>query len=516
MASILREFLILDPALDALIPEDNEITDIHVATNQEQDSFDLRLGPCIASGDFAEEISPELVEDILSELDVSDSVASISESATEQLPDDSNNDQQVAAAESLSTTCSSVDSDDVLSIDSVLSQDDGYGSLSDCSASVCELLDPDDYSTLLETLAATIAPDSLTSPTVLGDACHNLSQCAARPDQACEAPDANTVQDYQPQVTTNPSDPGHTSTSPSDPGHTSNKPDVCYMEMIANALMSNNNSLILGDIYKHIMDSYPYYKHTTNSWKSSIRHNLSVNECFVKGRRSKSGGYFWSVHPSCIDSFRNQDFDRRKARRQVQRSNRALGSALDEMKTLRQLSQSTSNVQSDDGSKRQQIPTQQYSGHTVGATSYLPMCSTPVRGQQCGSNVQQHQGYNQHQQITYNQHQQITYQHQYMNTQPQNPYIQPQNPYTQPQNPYIQPQNAYFQPQYGYNQSQQGYNQSQQGYNGYYWLTFILIILTLWCLYITLPMVLCIEILYLLSFYYIILTFSWYDVEHID
>ena len=457
MASILREFLILDPALDALIPEDNEITDIHVATNQEQDSFDLRLGPCLTSVDFVEEISPEFVDDIRSELDDSDSSANISESATEQLPDDFNNDQQVAAAESLSTTCSSVDSynlsldsDDVLS---VLSQDDGYGSLSDCSASVCELLDPDDYSTLLETLAATIAPDSLTSPTVLGDACHNLSQCAAQPDQACEAPDTNIVQDYQPQVTTNPSDPGHTSTNPSDPGHTSNKPDVCYIEIIANALMSNN-SLILSDIYTHIIDSYPYYKHTSNSWKSSIRHNLSVNECFVKGRRSKSGGYFWSVHPSCIDSFKNQDFDRRKARRQVQRSNRALGSTLDEMKTLRQLSQSTSNAQSDDGSKCRQIMTQRYPGHTVGATSYLPMCSTPVRGQQCGSNVQQHQGYNQHQQITYNQHQQITYQHQYMNTQPQNPYTQPQN--------------AYFQPQYGYNQSQQGYNQSQQGYNGYY------------------------------------------------
>jgi hypothetical protein len=341
----------------------------------------------------------------------------------------------VVAPLSPSTTCSSTDADDVLS---VLSTDDGYNSLSDCSASVCELIDPADYSTLLATLAVSISPDKLDSKTILGDACHNLFKCVPELDQYGPVLVITPKQDHQLEV----------SPSPSDAGHTSNKPDVSYIEIIANALMTNNNSVLLADIYKYITDTYPYYKHTTNSWRTSIRHNLSVNECFVKGKRSKSGhGYFWSVHPSCMDSFKNGDFDRRKARRQVQHCNRAFGSALAEMNQLSQMTQFKQSQQpllpAGDVSMSQQIPSQHYPGHTIGVTSYMPISSTPVRAPPRVQCYQQPHGYNTQQQISYN---------------------QPQHVYIQPQHVYNTQQHVYNQPPYGYPQP----NGCNLSYSGYY------------------------------------------------
>ena len=442
MASILREFLIVDPTLDALISE-GQVSDDDKSTDVELNLSDLPFSSDLSGV----ELSCDLIQDILSEHEDSSFLATDSSTILETNSKDSHqlvapvspdNSHQLAAPVS---PCNSCDTDDVLSL---LGQDEGYSSLSDCSASICELLDPSDYSTLLETLAAAISTDS---PVVLGDACQNLARCVPDVNQQSCTPTETTAQDYQSQP----------ESRPTDPGHTASKPDVSYIEMIANALMENNNSVVLGDIYTHIMDTYPYYKHTTNSWKTSIRHNLSVNECFVKGKRSKNG-YFWSVHASCIESFKNRDFDRRKARRQVQHCNRAFSSALDEMKQLSELSRHSSERSSTgDGSMSRQISTPQYPAHTVGSTSYMPpMSSTPVRAQPCVSKSQQYHNYGQQQQMSYNQH--------------QNSYIQPQNPYNQLQNAYNQSQNAFIPPQNAFNQPQYGHHYHQvynTGYHGY-------------------------------------------------
>ena len=424
MASILREFLILDPALDALVSDDKG-SDIDIATDPELNLSEFPLSSDISDADF----SCDIIQDICSENDDSGFVTTISEAAAPLSPHNSS------------------DTDDVLSL---LGQDDGYSSLSDCSASVCELLDPSDYSTLLETLSAAISTDS---PVVLGDACHNLAQCVPEVVQQSYSPTETTPQDDQLQ------NDQHTT----DYGHISNKPDVSYIEMIANALMENNNSLVLGDIYTYIMATYPYYKHTTNSWKTSIRHNLSVNECFVKGKRTKTG-YYWSVHPSCITSFKNGDFDRRKARRQVQHCNKAFSSALDEMKQLSQLSRSRT-VSTVDVNMSQQKSTPQYPGHTIGATSYMPMSSTPVRAKPCVPNIQEYHSYSQHQQMSCNQPQNAYHQPQNVYNQPQNAHNQSQNAYNQPQNAHNQPQNACSQLQNAYSQNQNVYGQPQFGYH---------------------------------------------------
>ncbi|KAJ8419074.1 hypothetical protein AAFF_G00005730 [Aldrovandia affinis] len=56
------------------------------------------------------------------------------------------------------------------------------------------------------------------------------------------------------------------------------------------------------------------------NWRNSVRHNLSLNECFVKAGRSDSGkGHFWAIHPANLQDFSQGDYHRRRARRRVRR-----------------------------------------------------------------------------------------------------------------------------------------------------------------------------------------------------
>lgn len=56
------------------------------------------------------------------------------------------------------------------------------------------------------------------------------------------------------------------------------------------------------------------------NWRNSVRHNLSLNDCFVKAGRSDNGkGHFWAIHPSNYQDFSNGDYHCRRARRRVRR-----------------------------------------------------------------------------------------------------------------------------------------------------------------------------------------------------
>lgn len=98
------------------------------------------------------------------------------------------------------------------------------------------------------------------------------------------------------------------------------KPSTPYMEMIARALVAApGHSLILGDIYAFILQNYPYYQEAPSTWKNAVRHNLTVNDCFVKSGASKGGrGFYWAIHPACVEMFCRGDFRRMQARRAAQ------------------------------------------------------------------------------------------------------------------------------------------------------------------------------------------------------
>ena len=96
------------------------------------------------------------------------------------------------------------------------------------------------------------------------------------------------------------------------------KPPYSYIALISMAICNSpERKLALSDIYKFIIERYPYYRDHENQkgWKGSIRHNLALNECFVKlPRKAGQKGHEWSIDPDYVDMFDHGSFLRRRYR----------------------------------------------------------------------------------------------------------------------------------------------------------------------------------------------------------
>lgn len=80
---------------------------------------------------------------------------------------------------------------------------------------------------------------------------------------------------------------------------------------------SKEKMLPLTDIYKFIMDRFPFYRSNTQRWQNSLRHNLSFNDCFIKipRRPDRPGkGSYWAIHPNALHMFENGSCLRRQKR----------------------------------------------------------------------------------------------------------------------------------------------------------------------------------------------------------
>ena len=99
------------------------------------------------------------------------------------------------------------------------------------------------------------------------------------------------------------------------------KPQHSYIGLIAMAILSNpEKKLVLADIYQYVLDNFPYFRHRGQGWRNSVRHNLSLNDFFLKAGRAANGkGHYWAIHPACVDDFQKGDFRRRRAQRKVRK-----------------------------------------------------------------------------------------------------------------------------------------------------------------------------------------------------
>jgi len=76
------------------------------------------------------------------------------------------------------------------------------------------------------------------------------------------------------------------------------KPKMSYAQLICEAILhSKDNQLTLSEIYAEIHRRHPYYLLENRNWQNSIRHNLTLNKCFVKVPRSSNEGRgsYWTM-----------------------------------------------------------------------------------------------------------------------------------------------------------------------------------------------------------------------------
>ncbi|KAG8433204.1 hypothetical protein GDO86_017478 [Hymenochirus boettgeri] len=94
------------------------------------------------------------------------------------------------------------------------------------------------------------------------------------------------------------------------------KPPYSYATLICMAMeASQQRKLTLSAIYNWITQNFCYYRHADPSWQNSIRHNLSLNKCFMKVPRGKDEpgkGGFWQMDPRYADMFVNGVLKRRR------------------------------------------------------------------------------------------------------------------------------------------------------------------------------------------------------------
>lgn len=130
---------------------------------------------------------------------------------------------------------------------------------------------------------------------------------------------------HKPQFTKEQCSKKNTSHLLTQTGHIKHKkPSETYVSMIAKAMLAKGlQGMSLSDLYAKIEELFPYHKTSTITWHNAVRYNISINDCFIKARRaSNCRGYYWTIHPSCVEIFKSGKYKRGDARRLLQNLSR--------------------------------------------------------------------------------------------------------------------------------------------------------------------------------------------------
>ncbi|XP_069880815.1 forkhead box protein Q1 [Dipodomys merriami] len=97
------------------------------------------------------------------------------------------------------------------------------------------------------------------------------------------------------------------------------KPPYSYIALIAMAIRdSAGGRLTLAEINEYLMGKFPFFRGSYTGWRNSVRHNLSLNDCFVKVLRDPSRPWgkdnYWMLNPNSEYTFADGVFRRRRKR----------------------------------------------------------------------------------------------------------------------------------------------------------------------------------------------------------
>ncbi|KAM9322724.1 forkhead box protein Q1a [Pholidichthys leucotaenia] len=97
------------------------------------------------------------------------------------------------------------------------------------------------------------------------------------------------------------------------------KPPFSYIALIAMAIRdSPSGRLTLAEINDFLMNKFPFFRGSYTGWRNSVRHNLSLNDCFIKVLRDPSRPWgkdnYWMLNPHSEYTFADGVFRRRRKR----------------------------------------------------------------------------------------------------------------------------------------------------------------------------------------------------------
>ncbi|ELT99224.1 hypothetical protein CAPTEDRAFT_224297 [Capitella teleta] len=99
------------------------------------------------------------------------------------------------------------------------------------------------------------------------------------------------------------------------------KPKMTYVEMIAKVMLTAPDyQMVIADIYAGLELAYSYFKNST-SWKGTARHCLSAYDCFVRTNKRLDKSSYWTIHPDCVQLFKEGKFKKSDFQAKIQGSN---------------------------------------------------------------------------------------------------------------------------------------------------------------------------------------------------